>query len=329
MALAGTLTDQAPLPSEVAVSGDCDPTVTLTATPASEPVAPEIANPAVFSAMLTVLSVAMASTLSARVPSGASSLSTTVKYAALGNVIPRLSTSALSDPLIGTTRSGLSTSLSMAAIVTTPVLAVCSAANVRYRLGLQSATMPSYRWGYSMYAPTLTASLDGWLNCAVTVLAPPFSEMLSGVRIREMTGGASSSSIVSVTPSAGSTVRSEAVVVPLTITVSSGSSMLSSSGTRSNVAVPLVAPPAIVTVTLVTAEKSAPSTAVPAATDTVTSVSSLRDSPSRVTVTVTVRSVPVASSATLVGETVSVTFASTVSTRVSCTVTVKVALAWL
>ena len=64
--MAGTLTDQAPLLLEVAFSGDCDPMVTLTATPASEPVVPEIANPAVFSAMLTVSSVAM-STLSARV----------------------------------------------------------------------------------------------------------------------------------------------------------------------------------------------------------------------------------------------------------------------
>ena len=65
--MAGTFTVQAPLPSEVALSGDCDPMVTLTATPASEPVVPDIANPAVFSAMLTVPSVAMASTLSARV----------------------------------------------------------------------------------------------------------------------------------------------------------------------------------------------------------------------------------------------------------------------
>ena len=62
--------------SELAVSGDCDPMVTLTDTPASEPVVPEIANPAAFSAMFTVLSVAMASTLSARV-----SCTVTVKVA--------------------------------------------------------------------------------------------------------------------------------------------------------------------------------------------------------------------------------------------------------
>ena len=52
--------------------------VTLTATPPSEPVVPEIANPAVFSAMLTVLSVAIAPTLSARVPDGAPSSSAIV-----------------------------------------------------------------------------------------------------------------------------------------------------------------------------------------------------------------------------------------------------------
>ena len=67
MASAGTLTDQAPLLLEVAVSGDCAPMVTLTATPPSEPVAPLIANPAAFSARLTVSSVAMASRVSARV----------------------------------------------------------------------------------------------------------------------------------------------------------------------------------------------------------------------------------------------------------------------
>ena len=42
--------------------------VTLTDTPASEPVSPEIVNPAAFSAMFTVLSVAIASRFSARAP---------------------------------------------------------------------------------------------------------------------------------------------------------------------------------------------------------------------------------------------------------------------
>ena len=55
--------------AEVAVNS-VPPTVTVTLTPPSEPVAPEIANPAAFSAMFTVSSVAMVSRFSA---SGSSS----------------------------------------------------------------------------------------------------------------------------------------------------------------------------------------------------------------------------------------------------------------
>ena len=67
-AFAGTATDQVAgsAAAEVAVSSVV-PTVTVTLTPPSEPVAPEIANPAAFSAMFTVLSVAMASRVSASV----------------------------------------------------------------------------------------------------------------------------------------------------------------------------------------------------------------------------------------------------------------------
>ena len=52
--------------SEVAVSSVV-PAVTVTLTPPSEPVPPEIANPAAFSAMFTVPSVAIASTVSSKV----------------------------------------------------------------------------------------------------------------------------------------------------------------------------------------------------------------------------------------------------------------------
>ena len=44
------------------------PTVAVTLTPPCEPVSPEIANPAAFSAMLTVSSVAMVSRFSASTP---------------------------------------------------------------------------------------------------------------------------------------------------------------------------------------------------------------------------------------------------------------------
>ena len=45
--------------------------MTLTDTPPSDPVAPEIVNPAAFSTMLTVSSPAMASRFSARAPAAA------------------------------------------------------------------------------------------------------------------------------------------------------------------------------------------------------------------------------------------------------------------
>ena len=46
------------------------PTVTVTLTPPCEPVAPEIVNPAAFSAMFTRLSVAIASRVSTSMPAG-------------------------------------------------------------------------------------------------------------------------------------------------------------------------------------------------------------------------------------------------------------------
>ena len=65
----GTLTDQVAgsASAEVAVNASA-PTVTVTVTPPSEPVSPEIVNPASFSAMLTVSSPAMMPRFSARVP---------------------------------------------------------------------------------------------------------------------------------------------------------------------------------------------------------------------------------------------------------------------
>ena len=69
-ASAGTLTDQvagSALSADVAVSSVA-PTVTVTLTSPWEPVSPDIVNPAVFSSMLIVLSVATASRFSTSVP---------------------------------------------------------------------------------------------------------------------------------------------------------------------------------------------------------------------------------------------------------------------
>jgi len=69
-AAAGTLTDQVAVPftsADVALSVSV-PIATDTLTPASVPVLPAMANPAAFSAMLTVSSPEIVSTLSASVP---------------------------------------------------------------------------------------------------------------------------------------------------------------------------------------------------------------------------------------------------------------------
>ena len=71
-AFPGTFTDQiaGSASAEVAVSSSV-PTLTVTVTPPSDPVSPEIANPAARSAMFTVPSVAIAFTFSISTPAGA------------------------------------------------------------------------------------------------------------------------------------------------------------------------------------------------------------------------------------------------------------------
>ena len=63
-------------------SGDCEPMVTLTVTPTSEPVSPEITNPSLFSAMFTVSSPAMSSRFGTRV-SAASAVTVAVTATSL------------------------------------------------------------------------------------------------------------------------------------------------------------------------------------------------------------------------------------------------------
>ena len=67
--------------AEVALSAVA-PTVTVTVAPPFAPVSPEIVNPAVLSAMLTVPSPAMAPTVSARAPA-ASTVTMKVAVASL------------------------------------------------------------------------------------------------------------------------------------------------------------------------------------------------------------------------------------------------------
>ena len=68
-ASAGTLTDQIAGSASADVAVNCvEPTVTVTLTAVSEPVSPPILNPAAFSSMLIVLSVATALRFSTSVP---------------------------------------------------------------------------------------------------------------------------------------------------------------------------------------------------------------------------------------------------------------------
>ena len=121
---------------------------------------------------------------------------------------------------------------------------------------------------------------------------------------------------MTVAPPAGSTDSPVTVVVPRTATVSSGSSMLSSTGTSVNVPISLVMPAGIVIVKFATAAKSVVNVAVSAATETATSVGSLRADPSSAAVTVTIRSPPVASSGMLAGATLSVSVVEAASSSV-------------
>ncbi len=94
---------------------------------------------------------------------------------------------------------------------------------------------------------------------------------------------------LSVIVSVADSTSSPFVVVPLTVSVSLPSSVLSSVGVRSNVALPLVASAGIVSVKPVTVSKSVPPTAVPFSTDTLTDVGLLLAASSSVPVTVTIR----------------------------------------
>ena len=238
-----------------------------------------------------------------------SSLSVMVSVCADGCVIARL---LAANPVTSTVRSGWSISLSRAAIVTVPVLVVPPAAMVSV-VPLRVKSPITAGFTGAAETATVVAWLDGWSRVAVTVLDPPSSEIEVGASTSVTTGVASLSASVTVRPPAGATVSPDAVVVPLTRTVSSGSSVSSSTGARSKVAAALIVSAGIVTVRSGTSEKSVPATAVTPATVTVTAVASGRAASFSVAVTVTVRAGPVASSATVSGETDSVTVVDAVS----------------
>ena len=120
----------------------------------------------------------------------------------------------------------------------------------------------------------------------------------------------SSSTIVTVS-AVGVSVRPE-LVVPLTVIVSS-LSLMSVHWISVKVAVPLVDSAGIVSVKLSTAVKSAPTAAVPPATDNVTTVGDMRGAPFSLPVTVTGRPEPPTPSETIPGDKFSVTAVDAVS----------------
>ena len=156
-------------------------------------------------------------------------------------------------PVTVTGRLPSSVALSFAVTVTVPVLTVSSAAMVSTVVPLRSKSSAAVPVPGEADTVIVVSSLDGWSRVAVTVLTRLASEIDAGVSTRVTLGVASSSMIVTVRSIAGSTLRPE-VVVPLTVTVSSGSSMSSWRGSRAKVAVPLVAPASIVRGTSDTAE---------------------------------------------------------------------------
>lgn len=132
------------------------------------------------------------------------------------------------------------------------------------------------------------SSLDGRSSFAVTAAEPPPSPMNAGVSTRVAVGVASLSSMATVTPPAGATVRPvEAGTVAVTATVSFASSTSSSTGASSKVPAALSVSAGIVMVNGSTGVKSS-CDAVPGPTETATSVASARAT-SSVAVTVTCR----------------------------------------
>ena len=190
------------------------------------------------------------------------SSSVIVSVTASGDSMAR---SFCAEPVTVTSRSRWSMSLSRAAIVTTPMLVVDSAAMVSVvpLCVKSSASAPDAASGV-VDTVTIVSSLEGWSSVAVTVLTvlePPSSGIDTGSSTSDTCGVASLSTIVTCTPPTGNTVRPE--TDPVTTTVSFGSSIVSFTGASVNVAVPSVLPELMVSVTSLTCPKSTSSTAVP------------------------------------------------------------------
>ena len=137
--------------------------------------------------------------------------------------------------------------MSLAAIVTVPLPVVCVAGMVRVVFPPSEKSAATAGSTGAAEISIVVSSLEGWSSVAVTVLEPPFSEIAAGDRVSITVGVASSSSIVTVT-----VPFARPLALPLSATVSFGSSISSFIGIRVNVPVWLVPFAGIVIVKLLT-----------------------------------------------------------------------------
>ena len=217
--------------------------------------------------------------LSARLTVGTPSSSVIVSVSSPGFDTPP----PLAAPDTVTVLSAASTALSAAVIVTVPVLAVAPAAMVSVLL-VESVKSPDNA-GETAAADTVTVTcaLDAADSVAVTVLAPPFSEIEDGLSARLTVGTPSSSVIVSVSSPGFDTPPP--LAAPDTVTVLSAASTALSAAVIVTVPVLAVAPAAMVSVLLVESVKSPATAGETAAADTVTVTAAL-DAADSVAVTV-------------------------------------------
>ena len=151
---------------------------------------------------------------------GVPSSSVSVSVALDGSDTPR---PPLAEPETVTLLFGSSLLLSVAEIVTVPLLVVDPAAIVSVVV-LDSVKSPSAAFVPAVADTVIVvAALDALLNFAVTVVTPPSSEIDVGDRTKDTVGSPSSSVIVSVASDGSDTPRPP-LAEPDTVTLLFGSS---------------------------------------------------------------------------------------------------------
>ena len=204
------------------------------------------------------------------VTSGVSSSSSIVSVCAAGSATPR---PPAATPAISTVLSGASTSLLSAAIVTVPVLFVSPASILSVVPVRSKSAATAGELGVAVTV-TVTASLDGAVSIAVTVLRPPFSPMDAGSSFSISVGVPSSSVIVSVC-APGAATPLPPVADAVTPTVLSGASTSLSRAVMVTVLVLANCPARIVSSRFALSRKSFATAGSTAVADTVTTTSAL------------------------------------------------------